>query len=235
MVRVLCAWAFCLMLLPASNVLAQGESKAKKLLEEARGHMAREDFLAADKKFREILSLNEVIPTDALYFFALTLERNHQLQSSRNFLNKYIEVTGKSGDYYNEALMLHRKLDIQAKEIDACELCDGDGFRLIACRLCDGQGKFDHKCSQCHGFGQITCSKCLGEGVQISKNSFGDNVYKTCEVCNGIGKEVCPQCHGVRHFVQDCPRCEGTGSSGSDVRCDHKKDFIVPSLNRIDN
>lgn len=197
--------------------------------------MAKEDYRAADKKFRQILSLNEVVPTEALYFFALTLEKNHQLQSSRNFLDKYLDLTGKSGDYFNEAMMLQSKLDKLAREIEACKYCDNDGFRLITCVRCEGSGKIDDKCPVCHGFGKITCRKCLGEGVQISKNSFGENVYRTCEVCAGSGKETCNVCHGEKHLIQECTRCHGVGRSGSDVLCNHQEHFIVPSLNRIDN
>jgi len=222
----------------ASSLVGQAQNsggRAKALLEEAKGYMAKEDFLAADKKFRQILSLNEVVPTEALYFFAFTLEKNHQLQSSRNFLDKYLDLTGKSGEYFNEARMLQNKLDVLAKEIEACNYCDNDGFRLITCAVCDGTGHVDDKCPLCHGFGEITCRKCLGEGVQISKNPFGDNVYKTCEVCTGKGKEVCPQCNGANHVVQECPRCKGLGRSGSDVLCNHQEHFIIPSMSQIKN
>ncbi len=220
----------------AFNGSAQnGKSRATVLLEEAKGFMAKEDYLAADKRFRQILSLNEVVPTEALYFFAFTLEKNHQLQSSRNFLNKYMSLTGKSGEYFNEARMLENKLDVLAREIEACNYCDNDGFRLITCSRCDGVGHIDDKCPLCHGFGEITCHKCLGEGVQITKNNFGDNVYKTCEICQGKGKEVCTQCNGQKHVEQTCPKCNGLGNSGSDVLCNHKEHFIIPSLNQLKN
>ena len=210
-------------------------SRARTLLNEARGFMAKEEYLAADKKFRQILSLNEVVPTEALYFFAFTLEKNHQLQSSRNFLDKYLDLTGKSGEYFNEARILQSRLDNLAREIDACGYCDRDGFRLITCSQCNGAGQVDDKCPVCHGFGVITCRKCLGEGVQISRNAFNENVYKTCEVCNGDGKETCTRCDGKKHIIQNCPKCDGLGRSGSDVLCNHQEHFIVPSLNQIKN
>ncbi|MEQ8533414.1 MAG: hypothetical protein RIB86_16280, partial [Imperialibacter sp.] len=173
---------FCLLIISSYGGWAQtGQSRAKALLEEAKGYMAKEDYRAADKKFRQILSLNEVVPTEALYFFAFTLEKNHQLQSSRNFLDKYTDLTGKSGEYFNEAKMLQNRLDVLAREIEACEYCDNDGFRLITCSQCDGSGHVDDKCPLGHGFGEITCHKCLGEGDQISKNQLGENVYKTCD------------------------------------------------------
>jgi hypothetical protein len=227
---------FCLLIISSYGGWAQtGQSRAKALLEEAKGYMAKEDYRAADKKFRQILSLNEVVPTEALYFFAFTLEKNHQLQSSRNFLNKYTDLTGKSGEYFNEARMLQNRLDVLAREIEACDYCDNDGFRLVTCGQCDGSGHVDDKCPLCHGFGEITCHKCLGEGVQISKNQFGENVYKTCDVCAGKGKETCTQCRGEKHVVQDCPRCHGLGRSGSDLLCNHKEHFIIPSMTQIKN
>ena len=213
------------------------EGQAKKLLEEAKTYMAKGDYLSADQKFRQILSLTEVIPTDALYFFAYTLDKNHQLQSSKNFLNKYFELTGKSGDYFNEAKILQSKLEKKSAEIDACGFCDGDGFRLVSCPVCEGVGKLDGPCTLCHGFGTLTCHKCLGEGVLISQSeAFGDNLYKTCEVCNGSGKETCSNCHGAKHLIQECDRCLGTGHIGSAIVCNHQKEtfpsLIKPSGNK---
>ncbi len=223
----------CLLIVMCANRVVAQEGQAKKLLEEAKEQMAKGNYLGADQKFRKILSLNEVVPTEALYFFAYTLDKNNELQSSRNFLDKYLELTGKSGEYYNEAKILTSKLDKKYAEIAACNFCDADGLRLILCPVCEGAGKIDGKCTQCHGFGQTTCNKCLGEGVQITRTSFGENSYKTCEVCNGTGKETCSRCNGAKHLVQECPRCFGKGRIGSDVVCNHKEHAlpVAPARN----
>lgn len=220
---------FLLLLLACNMELAAQEGQAKQLLEKARGQMAKGDYVSADLTFRRILSLNEVLPPEALYFFAYTLDQTHQLQSSKNFLAKYFELTGKSGEYYNEARILESKLLKKSTEIEACGFCDSDGFRLATCPVCDGAGKIDGKCSVCHGFGQVTCQKCLGEGVQISKNSFNDNVYKTCDVCGGTGKETCGRCHGAKHLIQECNRCFGLGKIGSSAVCNHEEEVLPPA------
>lgn len=172
--------------------------------------------------FRKILALSETIPSELCYHFAETLYGVGQYQNSKNFIDKYFELTGRIGDNYNEVKMLEQMVNEEMQAIRECDLCNAFGYRLIACEECGSIGTVSAVCHYCHGNGISVCTKCKGEGVLITANDLGGDDYFTCDRCNGDGLETCPLCLGTKTLVLDCLVCNGTRKQPGHELCDHE-------------
>jgi DnaJ-class molecular chaperone len=187
----------------------------------AQKQMTAGDYQAANKTFRKILALKTVLPHDLSYLFAETLFMVGQYENSNNFLERYFKLTGKAGNYTNQAEELELLLEIKLKEIRECQYCDIHGYRLKICSRCHGEKYVYEKCYYCNGHGKLICHVCLGEGVLIKKNDFSIDEYETCYNCEGTGIEICPVCKGEKILKQKCPVCLGTGYESTKIICDH--------------
>ena len=152
----------------------QFDREVVALVDKAKSQMDSGDYEGANKTFRKALATKRVLPTSMSYFFAETLFVIHQNQNAKNFVEKYIQLAGRGGDYYDEAVRLKKLIDSQFDEIKACDYCNLSGYRYIECDNCNGLGHTVEICYNCHGNGLIMCPKCIGRGVLITLTSFGD-------------------------------------------------------------
>jgi hypothetical protein len=189
---------------------------AKKLMDEGR-------YDAAYTTFRDILSSGKVLPTNLSYYFAETLYHIGQYQNSQNFIDKYLKISGKGGDYFDEATMLSTLLLKEFNLISACNYCDVSGYRLIPCTHCHGVKNIIESCHLCNAAGITTCKKCEGEGVLIIIDVFNEKKYQTCDKCDGNGYHLCETCLGSKSIKLNCPVCLGSGFEKSEQLCDHKE------------
>ncbi|MDA0194816.1 MAG: hypothetical protein O2887_04945 [Bacteroidetes bacterium] len=209
--------------------VSENKVLADKYLEEAKILNQKGRYDEANIIFRKILSLSEVIPSELCYHFAETLYGIGQYQNSKNFVDKYFELTGSTGDNYAEVKMLEEMVDNQMIAIKKCDLCDISGYRLIPCEECNSVGTVTKACHYCKGYGVSVCTKCHGEGVLITENSLGVNQYYTCDRCNGDGMETCPICSGEKMLTVDCPVCYGSLKQSGTELCDHRN-HDVPAV-----
>ncbi|MEN8250736.1 MAG: hypothetical protein ABFS32_17515, partial [Bacteroidota bacterium] len=147
----------------------------------------------------------------------------HQNQNARNFVEKYIELAGQGGDYYDDALTLKNMIDEQFEEIKSCEYCNLSGYRYKVCDNCNGLGHTVDVCYNCKGHGHLLCPNCIGNGVKITLNQFGEKMYSSCEICNSKGYIVCPVCSGEKEISGKCKICLGTGKEVSKTICNHQE------------
>ena len=219
------------------GTLAQSRNASdltQKYLEEAKALNASGDYDAANIKFRQILALNEVIPAEMCYHFAETLYAIGQFQNSKNFVSKYFELTGTTGENYREVKKLEEMVDAKLDVIRACHRCNTVGYRYKPCQTCSQTGVVEERCYYCQGHGIAVCTKCKGNGVLISANALGGSDYRTCDRCEGNGKEICPTCNGDKTLKSDCPSCNGFFFETSAEICDHQDHpedgFVVPNV-----
>lgn len=192
----------------------QRTEEAKKLMDE--GH-----FDNAYASFRKILNSGKVLPTNLSYYFAETLYHIGQHQNSQNFVDKYLKITGKGGDYYTEATQLSKLLTQEFDKISSCLFCDISGYRFISCTHCSGVKSVIESCHICSATGITSCKKCGGEGVLIVIDVFDEKKYQTCDKCDGKGYHTCETCLGTKSLKLNCPVCLGSGHSKSETICDH--------------
>ena len=191
--------------------------EAKKLMEAGRFDMAY-------NAFRDILASGKVLPTNLTYYFAETLYHIGQYQNSQNFVDKYLKITGKGGDYFQEATELDKLLTNEFSKISSCSYCDVSGYRLTTCTNCNGTKNLIESCHICNKTGINNCKKCEGEGVIIVTDVFNEKKYQTCDKCLGKGYHTCETCLGTKSISSNCPVCIGTGLERSEIICNHKDD-----------
>ena len=190
--------------------------------EEAHKLMKSGHFEMAYNSFRSILGSGKILPTNLSYYFAETLYHIGQYQNSHNFIDKYLKITGKGGDYYQEATELSRLLTQEFNEISSCTFCDISGYRLVTCTNCNGIKNIIESCHICSSSGISSCKKCAGEGVVIVVDLFDEKKYQTCDKCLGNGYHTCETCSGTKTIKLNCPVCIGAGLEKSETTCDHK-------------
>jgi tetratricopeptide (TPR) repeat protein len=141
-------------------------------------------FAAADTYFREALQNLEIVPADLCFYFGKNSYHLEKYSQSIDWLNKYIELKGTSGRYFDQAaeyLMLAEE-DLQAV-----------GSGSPASRM---SGEAERKTSQrkildCEEVPFVVCPECRGEGVKIERGALGSSIYKKCMVCKESGRLSC--------------------------------------------
>ncbi|MDH5368292.1 MAG: hypothetical protein OEW67_15040 [Cyclobacteriaceae bacterium] len=194
--------------------LSQKMNRAIELIE-------KEDYHTANTVFRNILATEKVLPTNLSYYFSLTLYHIEQYRNSHNFLEKYLNLTGKAGDFYDQSIQLQKLLENAFTDIKNCDLCDINGYQFMTCSVCKGNKNTIEDCSKCRSAGIISCQKCKAEGVVITIDSFGEHNYQTCDRCLGKGIHTCDLCEGEKQLNLVCNVCLGTGNQSSKVICTH--------------
>jgi DnaJ-class molecular chaperone len=190
--------------------------------EEAKKLMNDGQYEFAYNAFRKILNSGKVLPTNLSYYFSNTLYHLGQFKNSQNFVDKYLKITGKGGDYYQEANELSKLLAKEFDEINTCSYCDISGYRLTLCSNCNGRKSVIESCHICNSTGIHSCKKCEGEGVIIVTDVFDEKKYQTCDKCLGEGFHTCETCLGTTSLRLNCPVCLGSGFERSKNLCDHE-------------
>ena len=196
--------------------------RVNELMEVAISQMNDGSYEEANITFRKILRMKTVLPDELSYLFAETLYMVNQIHNSRNFLDKYIRLSGTNGRYYTQAMDLRHFLDEEYELILVCKLCDSRGYRLMPCDICDGEGKITNTCFYCRGVGITRCETCKGEGVVSSYNALGSPQYETCSTCEGKGQAQCKVCQGEKVLSDPCPSCHGTHRKPGPEICEHE-------------
>jgi tetratricopeptide (TPR) repeat protein len=216
---------FCFLSLYVTPELVAQKNKpdveAYELLKQAKFQMEKGDFQKANLIFRKMLKLNSVLPTEMSYLFAETLYKVGQYENSKNFLEKYHQLTDRGSDYYLLSLELEKQIDKEIQRIRDCQLCSISGYLLVPCNVCHQSGTTVQDCVHCRGSGIVTCSVCTGAGVIITTNQFNDKDYRSCEKCSSKGFIKCPVCEGKKQIETACATCEGKGQKVTDQLCDH--------------
>ena len=200
----------------------QYDQDVSRYYNEGIAHFNNGDYHAANAAFRNALATNRVLPTNLSYYFAETLYYIRQFQNSRNFVEKYINLAGYSGDFYEEAIHLRELINNEFQKIIDCQRCNSFGYRLIFCERCETTGVEMTECPDCKGTGNTLCPKCTGKGVLITLDTFSQNHYETCDKCQGEGVIVCELCEGHKEITRICTLCLGVGLRSSNVICTHE-------------
>jgi len=189
---------------------------------QAQNFMDAGDYEAANIAFRKVLKLGTKLPAEMPYLFAETLFYIEQYQNSKSFLDKYFEIMGKAGTYYDSALALEKKLDKKLNRAVSCNFCDYSGYRLQRCLKCNGAKQLLEECHYCAGVGKVGCAICAGDGVLVQLGALGNKSYKTCHRCKGQGIHTCTTCNGEKAFYTYCSKCLGIGKTAGSTICNHK-------------
>lgn len=138
----------------------------------------QQQYAAADAKIVNILKTVRSVPSDLTFYLGKTSFYLQKYKQSVDWLNKYIQLKGTSGQFSEEAINLKTKGEVellkekQTEAKQAGELLSKD---------------FDIDCGPT---GKVACPVCNGSTVIIKKTYLGET-YKTCGYCNHTGALSC--------------------------------------------
>ena len=143
-------------------------------------YMEHGEYVRADEKFRYVLQNIRSVPSDLTFYFGKNSFYLSQYKQSIDWLNKYIQLKGTTGQFYEEAIGWLKKSEAEyLKEKTAA--ADKTGQLLSS--------NFDIDCGPT---GKVTCPVCQGNHVIVRKGPFGDS-FKTCPYCNEHGILTCEE------------------------------------------
>lgn len=137
-------------------------------------------YALADEKFRYVLQHVRSVPSDLTFYFGKNSYLLGEFKQSIDWLNKYIQLKGTTGQYYEEATGWLTKAEAEylKQKNEAAEKTQ----QLLS-------KNYDIDCGPT---GKVTCPVCQGNHVIVRKGPFGDS-YKTCPYCNEHGILTCEQ------------------------------------------
>lgn len=167
---------YCLWLIQmgiAVSVYAQEikESEFYRRMDLGEDLMKSGQYDKAEEEFLFVIENKKVLPSDIAYLFGRNSYHLNKYKQSINWLNKYIQIKGTRGRYYELAVKYLELSEDQYLKIQRKKQ------RELSTELKDSD--YD-----CDGLERMICPVCKGSGVVISEGTFG-KVYKTCPYSGG--------------------------------------------------
>lgn len=151
-----------------------------RIMDEGVELMANEKYQEANGKFKTVLKEAKVVPTDLCFFFGKNSFYLGKYQQSIDWLNKYIELRGTKGRYYDECVDYLKKSNEAYIAIREEEKVEAKEILTTSYDI------------DCGPSGKMICPVCQGKGVIITKGTFGDN-YKPCPYSDEHGYLTCEE------------------------------------------
>ena len=174
----------------ASGIAAMGQgTETENRIEEQRVRRVRAEldsavlltdmgeYVRADEKYMYVLKNLRAIPSDLAYNFGRNSYLLGKYAQSIDWLNKYIQLKGVSGSYYNDAVTwLDKANAARMKERQE----ESARATIVLSR------NYDIECPT----GKVNCPVCNGSTVIIKRTYLG-NTYKPCVTCSQKGYLSC--------------------------------------------
>lgn len=165
-------------ILPARSQGNQ-ETQYKQIMDEGVRLMETGNYQDADKKFKQVLRNLEVLPSEICFYFGKNSYFLKEYKQSINWLNKYLELKGTQGQYFDECIAY---LNRSEKAFEIQREKDADKVAKEFSR----KNEFD-----CQGHDFFQCPVCKGDGVLLKPGKLDNIIYETCPYCNGSGRISC--------------------------------------------
>ena len=137
-------------------------------------------YAMADKKFQYVLNNLKGVPSDLTFFFGKNSFYLNKYKQTIDWLTKYIQLKGTSGQYSEEA---NKLLKLAEDELVSERSRESSKVKEILAQDYD---------IDCGPSGKIYCPVCKGATVIIKKGPF-NNEYKTCPYCDKHGMLTCAE------------------------------------------
>lgn len=141
----------------------------------------REEYLVADTKFRFALANMRSVPSDLVFYFGKNSYLLGKYKQSVDWLTKYIQLKGTTGQFSAEASGWLKKAESSLLEEQRTE---SKKVGEVLSRDYD---------IDCGPGGKVTCPVCSGSTVIIKKDYLQVETYRTCPYCNKTGTLTCEQ------------------------------------------
>ena len=138
------------------------------------------EYEAADIKFKAVLKNIRSVPTDLTYHFGKNSFFLGKYRQSVDWINKYIQLKGTSGQYSEEAMEWLAKAEVEL-------LKEKEREAKLASEVLSKDFNID-----CGPSGKVACTVCRGSTVLVKKTYFGES-YSTCGYCHKLGYLTCEE------------------------------------------
>lgn len=136
------------------------------------------NYEVANEMFLSILKTVRSVPSDLTYYFGKNSFYLGKFRQSADWLNKYIQLKGMSGQFSQEAVSLKKQAEAEILKEKNQEVKQAS--QVLA---------YDYDID-CGPAGKVTCPVCNGTTVIIKKGYISDT-YKTCNYCQLKGTLSC--------------------------------------------
>jgi hypothetical protein len=169
---------------PAEEYRIQLEQRKRtdllRVMDSAVMMMDEGKYEAAEQRLIHVINNIKSIPSDLTFYFGKNSFYVNKFKQSIDWLNKYIQLKGPSGQFYGEAVNLLKKsenelIKEQAKNTSKVK------------EVLSAEYEID-----CGPAGKVICPVCKGTTVLIRKGAF-ENQYKTCPYCDKHGFLTCAE------------------------------------------
>lgn len=155
------------------------EAELRRRMDAGAELMATGYYDSAHVMFQSVLQNMEKLPSEMAYYFGRNSFHLREYKQSINWLNKYIQLKGTKGRYYEPAIQF-------------LQFAEDEYIRIQ--RQAAKQVEVDLKTAEydCGGLEKMLCPVCHGSGVVIQAGLF-DEIYKTCPYSLGEGYLSCKE------------------------------------------
>lgn len=182
---------FMLLFMPAQSLMAQDEELMIREMETGARLMAEGKFLEADRRFRFVLDNSRILPADIAFFFGANSYYLERYKQSINWLNKYIEIKGTSGQFFDKSTELLQLAEEKYREINMASAKPAETVELDTLRARNSEDRV-FALVDCEDT-KVVCPVCNGRGVIIKTSVFGERSYKTCPYGDEHGLLTCEE------------------------------------------
>lgn len=179
----------------SSSLIAQDKEKAEQfrlqneqrkraaimqVLDSAVRYIDNGEYALADTKLVYVLNNMKSVPSDLTFYFGKNSFYLQKYKQSIDWLNKYIQLKGTTGQFYAESISILKKSEeglLKSKAIDAAK----------AEQVMSTSYDID-----CGPSGKVICPICKGTTVVIKKGYINDQ-YQTCQYCDKHGTLTCEE------------------------------------------
>lgn len=134
----------------------------------------------ADRKFIQVLNNIKSVPSDLTYYFGKNSFHLGKYKQSIDWLNKYIQLKGTTGQYSEDAVKW--KTLAEAEFLKEKSVATKKAAEVLSV-------DFDIDCGPS---GKVVCPVCKGDHVTIKRGAF-ENIYRTCPYCDEHGILTCEE------------------------------------------
>jgi tetratricopeptide (TPR) repeat protein len=127
------------------------------------------EYEKANDEFLFVIRNMNNLPPKIAYFFGRNSYHLGEYKQSINWLNKYIQLQGTSGPFYDQAVSFLERAEEQF---------------IVTQKSKNSTDLYESSMFDCGGFDKMICPVCKGDGVIIKNNPFGKS-YNTCHYCDG--------------------------------------------------
>jgi hypothetical protein len=143
-------------------------------------YMDDEKYAVADEKFRYVLDNIKSVPSDLVYYFGKNSYYLEKYKQSIDWLNKYIQLKGTSGQFSEDAVLWLKRAE--AKYVHE---------RSIEAKKANEVLSTDYDVD-CGPSGKVICPVCKGDHVIVKRGPLG-NDFRTCQYCSEQGTLTCEE------------------------------------------